>query len=366
MDNNIEKSQKEDSKKKNKNNKYLWSLLFVVIAVLTVWAVTAQSKTFSISSFLSFVGTLDIKFVICAFLAMIGFIFFEALAIKTVASSFGYKRSIMRNYTYSAADIYFSSITPSASGGQPASALFMIQDGIPGPMVTVILLVNLVMYTFAILVLGIICFILSPAIFLHFSGFSKFLIIIGCITQLLIAFAFIMLLRHGKILYKICSFFLLILAKMRIIKNLNEKKQRLSESIERYRGYVHQIKDKKLMLLKTFIFNFLQRSSMIAVTVFTFLATGGAFSETIDIWAAQSMVVLGSNTVPIPGAMGVADYLLLDAFGDIMSESAAVNLELLSRAISFYVCVIICGVTFLIRCLLSRYMKRKVQNDRLL
>ena len=62
----------------------------------------------------------------------------------------------------------------------------------------------------------------------------------------------------------------------------------------------------------------------------------------------QGYVVLGSNFVPVPGAMGISDYLMLDAFGNIMDESAAVNLELLSRSFSFYICVFLCGIATLV------------------
>ena len=47
-----------------KNKKILWTLLFIVIAVLTVVAVTSQSKDFSFSDFISFLGSLDIKYLI--------------------------------------------------------------------------------------------------------------------------------------------------------------------------------------------------------------------------------------------------------------------------------------------------------------
>ena len=347
---------------KKKSKKILWSLLFIVIAALTVWAVTAQNQSFSLTSFVAFLGTLDTKYVILAFAGMICFILFEALALKTIAKSFGFKRSLGRNFTYSSADIYFSAITPSASGGQPASAFFMVQDGIPGSMTTVILIVNLVMYTFAIIVLGILCFILNPFVFLHFSTLSKILIIVGCAIQLLIAFFFIMVLRHPRILYKICSFFFTILAKIRIIRNLEARKESLANSLKTYRGYVHQIRGKKWMLVRAFVFNFLQRASLIAVTVFAFLASGGGIDHAVDMWVTQSMVVLGTNTVPIPGAMGISDYMMLDAFGTIMPEAFAVNLVLLSRAVSFYFCVIICGITFLGRCLLANYLKRKSEK----
>lgn len=357
MNNNIETTEKEN--KKSSRSKILWSLLFIGIAVLTIWAVTQQNQSFSFEKFGHFLKKLDYGYIIAAFAAMIGFIVFEAMGIRTISASFGHKRSFLKNCSYSSADIYFSAITPSATGGQPACAYFMIQDGIPGSMVTVILVVNLIMYTFAIVFIGILGFILRPSIFLNFSTFSKILIVFGCVIQVAIATFFIMLLKYDQILYKIGNLFLTILYKVKLIRKIDAKREWLSRSIQTYRGYVQEIKDKKWMLVKAFFYNLLQRICLIAVTVFSFLATGGSLGMIIDIIVMQSMVVLGSNSIPIPGAMGVVDYLMLDAFEEIMNPNLSVNLELLSRSISFYFCVVICGLMFLIRCLLLQFKKRK-------
>jgi hypothetical protein len=45
-----------------------------------------------------------------------------------------------------------------------------------------------------------------------------------------------------------------------------------------------------------------------------------------------------------------------------MAENIAVNLELLSRAISFYFCVVICGVSFMLRCVLFQLKKGKTER----
>ena len=45
--------------------------------------------------------------------------------------------------------------------------------------------------------------------------------------------------------------------------------------------------------------------------------------------------------MPIPGGMGVNDYLLLDGLRDVMSVEDATNMELTSRGISFDICVLL-------------------------
>ena len=80
----------------------------------------------------------------------------------------------------------------------------------------------------------------------------------------------------------------------------------------------------------------------------------------LDAWAVQGFSVLGYNFVPIPGAMGVADLMLLDGFGQMMERQSAMNLELLSRAISFYSCILICGATIVLKYLMQKVRKTKV------
>ena len=70
---------------------------------------------------------------------------FKALSLGVLSKTLGYRKGILKNYSYASADIYFSAITPSATGGQPASAYYMIKDGIPISHTTAILSVNLLM-----------------------------------------------------------------------------------------------------------------------------------------------------------------------------------------------------------------------------
>lgn len=344
-------------------SKIIWSLLFVLIAVMTVSAIMSQGD-FSFSEFLGFLAKLHPGWLIAAIACMFGIIFFEGFAILTIARSFGYKRNPLHGYIYAAGDIYFSAITPSASGGQPASAYFMMKDGIPGPMVTMTLVVNLILYTFAILIFGVIAFILSPSLFLGFSLFGKLLIIVGCLALCFIAFCFIIILVKSSILYRLCDWGLNLLFKLRLIRKLDRKKAKLRAAIDSYACHVSQLGGKRAMLIKALLFNMLQRFCTMAVTLCVFFASGGDLSMGVDVWVSQCMVILGSNTVPIPGAMGVSDFLLIDAFGGLgYAEGVAMNLNLLSRAISFYGCVAICGISMIIR--MISYKLISSRNSRL-
>ena len=354
-------------KEKSLKSKLLWMILFLAIAVLTVWAVTSQDG-FTFTGFIMFLRTLHPGWVICAILAMLGFIVFEALAITSVVRSFGYRAPLHKSFIYSSSDIYFSAITPSATGGQPASAYFMIKDGIPGAVTTVCLIVNLIMYTFAILIIGITCFILKPSIFLGFPVLGKVLIIVGSVCLVSLAMFFILILFKSSILLRAGNWVISLLAKIRILRKPDKYREKLCCSIKSYDGYVEQLKGKQRSLAITLLFNVLQRLSVILVTLFVFFAAGGDKTLWIEIIVSQCMVILGTNVLPIPGAMGISDFMLICAFGAIgFSEHVAVNLNLISRGISFYSCVIICGLSMVIKlavgAIMAKRAERKAQSE---
>ena len=339
-------------------SKLLWSVVFVVIAAATIWAVLSQSRSFSLRSFAAYASGASKSWLAMALLSMLGFIVFEEESLIVICRAFGYPISRRRAFAYSASDIYVSAITPSASGGQPACAWFMIQDGIPGMVATVALLANLSMYAASILVLGTITLLIRPDVFLSFGPLSRGLVILGYLVQSVLAAFFVMLLLKGDLLHKICRTALHLLCRIRLLKQEEEKQRSLDRKMEEYDAHARMIKEHKWAMVKAFFFNMLQRASVISVPFFVFLASGGDPSRSGGIWAVQCYTVIGSNAVPIPGAMGVSDYMMLDGFGKVAPYQSAVNFELLSRSLSFYVCVALCGITVLIKYLCLRKQER--------
>lgn len=327
--------------------KYLWAFLFLLLVLGSVFAIVGTNKSFSLFSFFAFLKEANPLFLILAILSMLGFIVSEGCALTTITKSFGYKHKKSNGFFYSAADIYFSAITPSASGGQPASAYFMLKDGVSGPIVTVTLFYNLMLYSVSILIISFFAFLIFPSLYFELHLVSKLLIGFGFLVQFLLIALFYCLLYQDKLLFSICRFVLTILSKVHFISNVSEKLTKLNKVMEKYQENAKLLKGKKKVLLKALFFNLLQRSCQISVVIFVFLATQGSIDKVVPIWTMQSFVILGAYCVPIPGAMGVTDYLMLDGFKLLLNSDIAVNLELLARAMSFYICIFVCGFAIL-------------------
>lgn len=321
--------------------KIIWVVLSVLIACLSIWAVIAQSSTFSPDEFREFIRSGNKLCILGAVICTLGFILFEGLAVISISKALGYKRNALQGTVYGAADVYFSAITPSASGGQPASAYFMIRDGIPATAVTVILLVNLIMYTLALVFMGVICSVFRFDIVLRMTLFSKILIVAGTVVLILIAIAFFLLLRKAEVFYKICTGFLKFLEKMHLLRHGERIRDKLNATMNEYKACSDVIYGKTSMLIKAFILNVIQRLSQFGVAFFVFLSHGQGIKNSVEVLVTQCFVSVGSNCVPVPGSMGIADYIMIDGYRNIVGNELATYMELIVRGMSFYACMII-------------------------
>lgn len=341
-------------KSSRSDNKLLWAFLSLLIAVATVAAVVMQSRSFRLEDFFVFVKKASPGYICAAVVCMLFFILTEAVALRVILCRYGNRTTLKNSIFYSATDIYFSAITPSATGGQPACAFMMIRDGVAGSTATVALLANLAMYTLSIFVLGILAILFYPSVFACFSKISRILVCIGIVTQLFLLMFFIMLLADKRLLRKILVGVVRLGARLHIVRHADTRIAKIDTALESYSRDAEALRGHRGMLVRVFLMNLAQRASQIAVTAFVYLASGGGWRDALRIFALQCYVVLGASFVPIPGAMGITDFLMIDAFGTMLPAQAATSLELLSRTLSFYCCIVICAFFVFIRFLSSK------------
>ncbi len=347
-----------------KKKKFIWILISLAIAVLTVWAVVAQSKSFSIEAMYESLKKCDKLWLLAAVLCMLGFIWLEGAALSVILKRFGYKRKWHQAVTYSAADIYFSAITPSATGGQPMCAFFMIKHGIPGATATVTLIANMVIHTLAAFTVGIVNIFIKPSVFLSFNPISIVFITIGFIMLAGLTMGSYFLLKKPVIMLWFGEKFISLGAKLKLVRNVEKKKEKLREAMLEYAECSRRITGHKGMMLKAYLINVIQRISQILVSSFVYMALGGTVDKIYDILAIHGFVSVGTYSVPIPGGMGVADYLMLDGFSGLMPDSMVTTLELLSRSLSFYVCIIISALIVLIGYISVKRNDRKKRKQK--
>lgn len=347
--------------KKNKTliKRAVWSLVFLVLAAATIYAVTAQNEDFSFARFFEYLLAANPFWLAGAVLCMVGFVYFEGHAISYLCRFAGTHCRKRRGFTYAAFDIYFSAITPSATGGQPAAGYAMMKDGIPAAATTMALLMNLMMYNVSLILLAIFCFVACPAVYQHFETLARILIWAGIVTQTVMTLLFFLLVFRSSIVMRIAGWGLKVLTKLRLIRDAEKRQASLEKMAVEYRACTHSIWRSPKAVACTFLLNLMQRLSQLGVTVCVFLALGGRPGDVLKVFVLQSFAVLGSNSIPIPGAVGVADYMFINGFTPLLGSENVIHMELLTRGISFYMCLLMCGVTILLHYIVHAVRKKQ-------
>ena len=226
----------------------------------------------------------------------------------------------------------------------------MVKDGVPAGAATVTLLVNLILYTLSLMILGLGSVIAYPGLFFGLRPLSRVLIAIGFVIHIGLTVLFFVLLGKGEAVFGLLRRFVGFLHRKKLIHRLDHRLKKLDKAQKEYEICAETMKGKRPYFLRALGWNLLQRAGQLAVPMFMYLALGGRPENAGRLFASQCLIVLGYSPVPIPGAMGVADFLMLDAFTGLgfIAVEDAFRLEMLSRGLTFYICVAASGVITLL------------------
>ncbi len=327
--------------------KGLWAVVSLLLAVFTIWFMIYRSGM-SVQDFLHSLAHADVGWLLMGGLCMFSFIFFEGVSLLQIARTCGYPQKMRRGFLYSAGDTYFSAITPSGTGGQPAIIFFMMQDKIPGAVITATLVINFVAFNVGLLFFGLVGVLLAPEVFMHYSTVCKVFIILGFCIFLFLFILGILLIRKRELIFRIAMKMIGFLHKIHIIRNPDRMKKKIEKTMEEYKTCVNVVAGHKGMWFRACLMNILQRFAQISVTVFAFRALGGGNGLIRELFSTQCMATIGATCIPIPGAIGISDYLMVEGYVNIMPEDFAYQVQMLSRGISFYCCILLSGITMMI------------------
>lgn len=337
-----------------KFKKIFWSVFSTLFAVLTLWILLKQNENVSLGDIARTAATANHFWLISAAVSSLLFILFEGFAVCSILKGAGFKRNKTSGILYATADIYFSAITPSATGGQPASAYFMMKDGIPGGVTTAVLLLNLMMYTLSIVALGALSVLICPGAFMTFNLPSKILIAAGTVAQLALAAFFMVILKKGSFIFNLLKKAVYSLGRKKLLRHPEKKIAKISKAKSDYFSCSQLFSGNYPLLFRAFMWNFFQRTAQILVPSLLYMSLGGNAENGFRLFSRQCLITIGYNFIPLPGAMGVADYLMLNGFSDITGRDMAFHLEMLSRGLTFYLCVSLSGLITLVGYLIVR------------
>lgn len=342
-------TEKNSDFKAGRTKNQIISLTIVgTLMVLTFYTLRSSFREMNFHHLGSVFLQLHKGYILLAFLFMAAFVIIEGVSIALLARALGYKTGFASLAVYSASDIYFSAITPSATGGQPASAYYMAKGGIQVSHATTILVVNILLYTMSLLIMGLWALAVKFRFFAEAGRPFQAMFVIGIGLQLGLVGLCLWCMFSKGLIRRAGRFGVTLLCRLRLMKNREEKLETIDESIHRYQSGMRFIRKKPGLMAVVLGSNILQRIAFFSIGWFVYKSFGLGQAGYGEFIAIQSLLAMAVNSLPVPGAIGLSEGSFLYLFQHIFPAAALAPAMLLTRGINYYLCFILCGVYTLI------------------
>jgi glycosyltransferase 2 family protein len=264
------------------------------------------------------------------------FICCEAVNIRMIMKVLGYEITIGRCMQYSSIGFYFSSITPSASGGQPAQIYYMKKDEIPVATSSITIFFLVFVYQIAMMLLGIIMSFLRYSMAVNFIAKLKYLFLFGVIVNTGVIIVLFLLMFSKKLVPLLVKAVLKIAGKIRFLRKLVNNEEKLSRSLEAYHEKALLIKDHPVLFFKVLFVTIIQMIALSLIPLLVYLSLGYHTNHMADFITCQSLLTISVSAVPLPGAEGISQGGFLQVFAMFFNRKTLVSAMLINRVISFY------------------------------
>lgn len=242
---------------------------------------------------------------------------------------------------------FFNSITPSATGGQPVQVYYLNRCGVGYGFATSALLLRFISFQFSLTCLCVLVMIFKFNEYAsQIQGFTV-LMLIGFTINTCVAIVLILIGFNKKIALIIMRFFVRVLGKLRILKDVDKTLEFVDDEVELFsKGFSTAIENKKI-IVKMFFLSILQ----IIVFYFVNVIIALSFGINIDlhsishIIAGAACVQMSSTFIPLPGAAGGAELSYYVIYGSVFEAGQLSAAVLLWRIYTFYMPIVV-GIFF--------------------
>ena len=325
-----------------KSKKTIVNLIFLLLVfVLTLYYVFHGEDMGALAAYL---GQSDIRYWIAGTVLVILFILSESVIIYYMMRSVGQPAILTHCFLYSFVGFFFSAITPSATGGQPAQLYFMKKDNLSMSISTLILMVVTITYKAVLVVIGLVVVIFRPRVIMEYLDpvigwcYLGVALNVFCVTFMMI------LVFHPTLAENILVSLIRIFC--RITHSKKEKKwvQRVSGAMERYRSVADYLRKNKRVIINVLLITFIQRIMWFYITYLIYLSFSLQGVDPVTITTLQGMISVSVDMLPLPGGMGISENLFLKIFRPICGKNFVLPVMVVSRGISYYTQLIISAI----------------------
>ncbi len=322
--------------------KKIFQLLFpAIIFTITLWTIFHGENLNEVFAYLGQANTLHITIsVFCVLLFIMG----ESVVIFYLMHTLGTKVKFSHCCLYSFIGFFYSSITPSASGGQPMQIVAMRKDKIPIAVSTIVLAIVTITYKLVLVLLGLFILIVKPGHIMAYLEPVKPIIYLGLFLNVACIAMLLLLVFTPGLVRILATRTLSFINRIHPLRNIEQKFEHMEETLTLYEGTAEFLKSHIAVIVNVFIITLIQRCTLFFITWFTYKSFALSGHSVSLIVGLQAMISVAVDMLPLPGGMAITENMFLEIFNPIFGESLVLPGMIISRGISYYTQFIISAI----------------------
>lgn len=326
-----------------KNNKF--NFVFILFLTGIVLFFSLKDNFFEV---LKKLQTLNMFWLLIAFLLVVGHWFFSSLSMYFIGKKFQSNLRFASIFKLNIVTQFFNGVTPFASGGQPYQIYALKKEKISLVNSTNISVETFVTYQLALIIIGTLSIILNK-IFDIFPDVPllKVLVFIGFSINLFVGLGLFAISFFQKFNKFVLKCLIELGSKLKLVKNKEKTIEKFNEHVKTfYEGTKNLLLDKKnLVIVVIFQLVSLITYYLVPIAILYSMGDYSSFNILISIVATSYVMIIGAF-VPLPGGTGGLEYSFFAFFGNFVSGSKLTTLMLMWRFTTYYFGMIV-GATLL-------------------
>lgn len=253
---------------------------------------------------------------------------------------------------YAITGFFFSSVTPSASGGQPMQLYDMYRDGHSPAHGALALLTEFFSFQLAAVTIALTGFFLYRQEIVSLSESVWLLFLVGTALNLIVVLLLAAAVFCPKVLPALWGW-LMRLAQKLFPRRAAQWKQWGEEQITDLHHCATRYRAEHATLIKCFLTSLVQVIVYHSIPYWISLALGITGQTPWEMIGLQAVLFLSVSSLPLPGAVGLSEGGFLLFFRNVFPTAALSVGMVLSRTVSFYLFLLLAGLWTAMRALAS-------------
>jgi len=332
------------------------TVFLVAIFALTIYGVFHGED---LGAMMEAMRRADVRWLLPGLLCVVFFIWGESIIIWYMMHSFQIPVKRRTCFLFSSVGFFFSCITPSATGGQPAQIYYMKKEKIPIPVSTLVLMIVTITYKMVLVVIGLGLMIFGRGFIRTHMYDIRHIFYLGTGLNVFCVASMLLLVFHPVLARSILVKGMELLEKMHLMRHKSTRIEKLNASMDQYHTTAVYLKDHMMVLVNVFAITLFQRFALFAATWFVYKAFGLSGTNAFVIILLQSVISVSVDMLPLPGGMGISEKLFSMIFEPVFGSALLIP-GILSRGLGYYTELLISAIfTIVANFTIGRNLRKK-------